>query len=100
MADEGTGESADIGAGEAEASAGPSDQAVASAAAEAAEGLIFSRYRRSAVRDLDVTVTFEEGVLDVDVYLNPPDDADLDPERVIQEAIEAAESAADGLLED
>jgi hypothetical protein len=89
----------DPGAAGGEAAGGqPSDDAVASTAAQAAEGLIFSRYRRSAVRDLDVTVTFEDGVLNVDVYLNPPADAEPDPELVIQEAIEAAEEAVDELL--
>jgi hypothetical protein len=99
MVEDGTGRSDDSGTGEATATAQPSDEAVARAAAEAAEGLIFARYKRSAVRDLDVTVTFEEGVLDVDVYLNPPEDGEHDPEAVIQEAIEAAESAADQLFE-
>jgi hypothetical protein len=101
MADEESGRSDETGpnASDAPAPGQPSDEVVASTAAEAAEGLIFSRYRRSAVRDLDVTVTFEEGVLDVDVYLNPPADAEEDPEVVIQEAIEAAEDAVDELLE-
>ena len=76
----------------------PTEDEVVRTASEAAEGMIFSRYRRSAVRDLDITVTFEDGVLDIDVYLNPPDDADPDPEAVVDEAIQAAESAVDELF--
>lgn len=75
----------------------PSDETVVSAAAEAAEGLIFSRYAQSAVRDFDVTVTFEDGVLEVDVYLNAPAD-DHDPEAVTEEAAAAAEAAVDDLF--
>ena len=76
----------------------PTEDEVVTAASEAAEGMIFSRYKRSAVRDLDITVTFEDGVLDIDVYLNPPDDADPDPEAVVENAIAAAESAVDELF--
>jgi len=76
----------------------PTEDEVVRTASEAAEGMIFSRYKRSAVRDLDITVTFEDGVLDIDVYLNPPDDADPDPEAVVDEAIQAAESAVDELF--
>jgi hypothetical protein len=76
----------------------PTDEEVVATASEAAEGLVFSRYRRSDVEDLDVTVSFEEGVLDLDVYLNAPDDPD--PEMVAEEAIVAAESAVDELFAD
>ncbi|CCQ37885.1 DUF3194 family protein [Natronomonas moolapensis 8.8.11] len=78
--------------------AGPTDEAVAEAASDAAEGLVLSRYKQSEVTDLDVTVRFEEGVLEVDVYLNAPDDPD--PEAVAEEAVEAAEAAVDELFED
>ncbi|WIV65735.1 DUF3194 domain-containing protein [Natrialbaceae archaeon AArc-T1-2] len=76
----------------------PSDETVVETAAEAAEGLIFSRYKQSDVRDMDVTVTFEDGVLEVDVYLDAPDD-DVDPERVADDAALAARAAVDDLLE-
>jgi hypothetical protein len=76
----------------------PTEDEVVRTASEAAKGMIFSRYKRSAVRDLDITVTFEDGVLDIDVYLNPPDDADPDPEAVVENAIAAAESAVDELF--
>ncbi|WP_136717905.1 DUF3194 domain-containing protein [Halorientalis salina] len=77
----------------------PTDEEVVQTAAEAAEGLVFSRYRQSDVTDLDVTVTFEEGVLEVDVYLNAPDDTH-DPERVADDAALAARSAVDDLFAD
>ena len=75
----------------------PTDEAVVEAASEAAEGLVLSRYKQSDVTDLDVTVRFEEGVLEVDVYLNAP--VDPDPEAVAQEAVDAAEAAVDDLFE-
>jgi hypothetical protein len=74
----------------------PTDEEVVATASEAAEGLVFSRYRRSDVEDIDVTVSFEEGVLDLDVYLNAPEDPD--PEMVAEEAVVAAESAVDELF--
>ena len=75
----------------------PDDETVVRTAAEAAEGVVFANYRQSAVRDLDVTVTFEEGVLDVDVYLNAPD-AEADPDAVADEAARAARAAVDDLF--
>ncbi|MGM0605790.1 MAG: DUF3194 domain-containing protein [Halobacteriota archaeon] len=75
----------------------PTDEDVVTTAAQAAEGVIFANYSQSDVRDLDVTVRFEEGILEVDVYLNAPDDPD--PEAVVDEAIAAAESAVDELFE-
>ena len=80
-----------------EADSGPTDEAVVEAASEAAEGVVLSRYKQSEVTDLDVTVRFEEGVLEVDVYLDAPDDPD--PEAVANEAVEAAEAAVDDLFD-
>ncbi|WP_380678322.1 DUF3194 domain-containing protein [Salinigranum sp. GCM10025319] len=74
----------------------PTDEEVVEAASEAAEGLIFDRYKQSEVRDVDVTVTFEEGVLEVDVYLNAPDDEKA--QRVADEAARAAQAAVDDLF--
>lgn len=76
----------------------PTDEEVVETASEAAEGLVFSRYKSSKIEDLDVTVRFEDGVLDLDVYLNAP--ADPDPEIVADEAVLAAESAVDDLFAD
>ncbi|RQG93356.1 DUF3194 domain-containing protein [Natrarchaeobius chitinivorans] len=78
----------------------PTDEAVVQTASDAAEGLIFSRYKQSDVRDCDVTVTFEEGVLEVDVYLNAPETDDLDPEQVADDAALAAREAVDDLFEE
>jgi hypothetical protein len=77
----------------------PTDEEVVQVAAEAAEGLVRSRFKQSNVRDLDVTVTFEDGVLDVDVYLNAPE-GDADAEAVADEAARAAQAAVDELFED
>jgi hypothetical protein len=79
-------------------SAEPTDEAVVEAASDAAEGLILSRYKQSDVTDMDVTVRFESGTLEVDVYLNAPDEPD--PESAAEAAIEAAEAAVDELFED
>jgi len=72
----------------------PDDATVVEAAATAAEDVIFSRYDRSEVRDFDVTVTFDEGQLDLDVYLDAPGDA----EQVAEDAVLAARRTADELL--
>ncbi|UPV99022.1 DUF3194 domain-containing protein [Halorussus gelatinilyticus] len=76
----------------------PTDDEVVQTAAEAAEGLIFARLKNSAVKDLDVTVEFEEGVLDVDVYLNAPEADDED--EIAEDAALAARSAVDDLFAD
>ena len=75
----------------------PTEEAIVETASDAAEGVILSRYKQSDVTDMDVTVRFESGTLDVDVYLNAPDDPD--PESVAQEAVEAAEAAVDELFD-
>lgn len=76
----------------------PDESEVVETAATAAEETVFSHYSRSAVRDLDVTVTFENEILEVDVYLDAPDDA-VDVEQVAEAAARAARSAVDELLE-
>ena len=76
----------------------PTDETVVQTAAEAAEGLVFARFANSDVTDLDITVGFEDGILDVDVYLNTVADADGDPDAVAQEAVDAAEEAVDDLF--
>jgi len=76
----------------------PTDATVVEAAAEAAEGLVFSRIDAGDVEDLDVTVSFEEGILEVDVYLHAP--ASLaDTQQVADDAALAARAAVDDLLE-
>ena len=75
----------------------PSDEKIVRTAAEAAEGLVFSRYSKSEVDDLDVTVSFEEGVLEVDVYLNVESE---EAEEVAEDAVLAAEAAVDELFDE
>jgi len=75
----------------------PSDETVVQTAADAAEQVIFTQYKQSRVKDFDVTVTFEEGVLEVDVYLNAPTDGP-DPDAVADEAALAGQQAVDELF--
>ena len=74
----------------------PDDNEVVRVASEAATEVIFSRYSRSEVRDLDLTVQFENDRLAVDIYLDVADD---DPQRVVDDAALAAQAAVDDLLE-
>lgn len=72
------------------------DERVVQAAVEAAETVVFSRYDRSDLDDLDIAVSFEDGTLDADVYLNAPDAEDAG--AVAEEAALAAREAVDDLL--
>lgn len=74
----------------------PSDQEVVQTAAEAAENVVFSRFSRSDVSDVDISVSFEDGILEVDVYLDA--DGDADPDRVADDAALAARGAVDDLF--
>jgi hypothetical protein len=73
-----------------------SDDEVVKTAAEAAEQVIFSRYDRSEVTDVDIAVSFEDGILEVDVYV----DGDADPEQVADDAALAARGAVDDLFDE
>ena len=75
----------------------PTDEAVVQTASDAAEDVIFTRYKQSNVRDYDVTVIFEDGTLEVDVYLNVPGD-ESDSDAVADEAALAAQRAVDELF--
>ena len=77
----------------------PTDDEVVQTAAEAAENVIFSRFDTAEVRDFDVTVTFEDGVLEVDVYVNAPE-AGASEQVVAEDAAKAARGAVDDLFED
>jgi len=77
----------------------PSDEEVVRTAAEAAEGYVFSRLSKSDVEDLDITVSFEDGVLDVEVYVTAPD-ADEDLAEIADDAALVAGEAVDDLFED
>lgn len=72
------------------------DAAVVHQAVEAAEAVIFSRYHRTDIRDMDITVRFEAGTLEVDIYLNVPGASDTD--AVADDAALAAREAVDGVL--
>ncbi|QZA89176.1 DUF3194 domain-containing protein [Salinarchaeum sp. IM2453] len=72
------------------------DTRVVETASDAAQNVIFSRYERSEINDIDITIHFEDDVLEVDIYL----DADHgDPDQVANDAALAARSAVDRLLE-
>jgi hypothetical protein len=75
----------------------PDDEEIVQTAARAAEDVIFARYSRSDVRDFDVTVSFADDRLEVDVYLDA-EDGQQDPERIADDAVLAARNAVDELL--
>jgi hypothetical protein len=77
----------------------PDEQEVVEAAAEAAENVVFSHLEKSAVEDLDVTVRFEEGVLETDVYVHAPEEPDELVGRTADDAALAARGAVDELLD-
>jgi|GEM_PF-185651 len=74
------------------------DATVVQTAAEAAEDVVFSRFDRGEVADVDIGVSFEDAVLEVDVYLDA--EGSPDPERVADDAALAARAAVDDLLEE
>jgi hypothetical protein len=76
----------------------PSDETVVQTAAEAAEVVIFERIDRDDLADYDVTVGFQAGRLDVDVYVHAPESA-VSTEQVTEDAVFAARDAVDELLE-
>ena len=75
----------------------PTDEEVVETAADAAEDVVFSRVDAAGIDDYDVTVSFEDGVLDVDVYVNAPD-ATADESAVADDAALAARAAVDELF--
>lgn len=75
----------------------PTDEAVVSVAADAAESLVLSRLDRADIEDLDITIRFEDAVLEVDVYLNAPTE---DAEQVAEDAALAARGAVDELFDE
>lgn len=76
----------------------PTDDEVVQTAAAAAKDVVFSRLSGSDVEDLDITITFDEGILEVDVYLHAPDSR-TDTDQVAEDAALAARAAVDDLLE-
>jgi len=76
----------------------PTDEAVVETAAAAAQDAVFSTLSRSDVTDFDVTVSFVEGVLTVDVYLDAPGVDEERLETVADDAALTAQSAVDDLF--
>jgi hypothetical protein len=76
----------------------PSDETVVETAAAAAKAVLFDRLDRSEIQDYDVTVSFEDGQLDVDVYLHAPD-SDVPTDRLTEDAVLAARDAVDELFD-
>jgi NADPH-dependent ferric siderophore reductase len=76
----------------------PSDETVVQTAAEAAEEVIFERVDRDDLADYDVTVSFDAGRLDVDVYVHAPESPGS-TEQLTEDAVFAARDAVDELLE-
>lgn len=76
---------------------GPSDDEVVEVASNAAENVVFSRFSTSDLEDVDVTVTFDDGMLEVDVYVRARDDH-ADEDQIAEDAALAAQSAVDDLF--
>lgn len=72
-----------------------SDEEIVEAASDAASEVVFSRLSVEAVHDLDIAVTYDEGVLEVDVYLHAPT---ADSATIADDAALAAQQAVDDLL--
>ena len=88
----------DASAEDAGSDVAPTDSEVVETAAAAAKDVVFSRIDAGDVEDLDVAVTFEEGMLEVDIYLHAPDALE-DEQQVADDAALAARAAADDVLE-
>lgn len=74
------------------------DLDIVNAAVTAAEDVVFSRYSRSEVADLDVTVHVDEWTIEIDVYVSIPDAPD--ETEVADDAARAAQAAADAFFDD
>jgi hypothetical protein len=75
-----------------------SDAAVVERAAAAAQEVVFFRFDADDIEDYDVTITFEDGVFEVDVYVNAPSGTD-DEDGVAEDAALAARTAFDELFD-
>lgn len=71
---------------------------VVSTGVSAAESVIFSRYSRGDISDIDVTIRVEDMEVEIDIYLSVP--SAEDEEAVAHDAALAAQHAIDELLED
>lgn len=77
----------------------PDDTTIVETAAARAEEIVFERLSPSQVNDLDVTVKFDDGNLEIDVFVSAPD-ASIETSQVVDDAAIAARRAVDDLLED
>lgn len=73
----------------------PADAEVADTAHSAAIETILSHYDPETIEDLDVTASFDDGELTIDVYLLVPGEDTAD---VVTEAIERATDAVDEIV--
>ncbi|MFW5965263.1 MAG: DUF3194 domain-containing protein [Halodesulfurarchaeum sp.] len=73
-------------------------ETVVETASETANRYVFSQLEKSAVEDLEVTASFEDEVLEVEVSVVAPD-AETDLERLATDATRLAGEAVDALLE-
>ncbi|MFB6110364.1 MAG: DUF3194 domain-containing protein [Halodesulfurarchaeum sp.] len=72
---------------------------VVETASEAAHEYVFTQLSKSSVSDIDVTVSFEEGVLEVEVSIVAPE-VEADLEQIADEAARTAGAAVDDLFEE
>ncbi len=72
-------------------------ETVVETASEAAHGYVFSHLAKSTVDDIDVAVSFEDDVLEVEVSIFAPG-AEADVDAVAEEAVRSAGDAVDELL--
>lgn len=75
----------------------PAADEVVDVASTAAEDVVLSRFSKSDLDDYDVTVTFEDGMLEVDVYVRAAKEG-ADEDQVAEDAALAAQSAVDDLF--
>ena len=72
-------------------------EAVVETASEAAHGYVFSRLTKSSVDDIDVAVSFEDEILEVEVSIVAPN-AEANLEAIAEEAVRVAGDAVDELF--
>lgn len=75
----------------------PNADEVVDVASTAAENVVLSRFSKSDLDDYDVTVTFDDGTLEVDVYVRAEDER-AEEDQVAEDAALAAQSAVDDLF--
>ncbi len=74
------------------------ETAVVNTGVSAAESVIFSRYSRDEISDLDIAIRYENKEVSIDIYLSIP--SAEDEETVAHDAALAAQHAIDEVLEE